>query len=70
MCRPTSMNGVGKKIQQDSRAIQYTSEVVNYTVLKYIKSVINCFSWGAPHHPGWVPAPGPVFLPMHSPTNS
>ena len=31
---------------QDSRAIQYTSEVVSDTVLKYIKSVMICFGWG------------------------
>ena len=37
--------------KQDSRAIQYMSEDVNDTVLKYIKSVIICFGWGAPTPP-------------------
>ena len=48
--------------EQDSQAIQYTSEVVNDTILKYIKTFITCFGWGS--------APGPVFLPMQSPTKS
>ena len=34
--------------KQDSRAIQYPSEIVNDTILKYIKTVIICFGWGAP----------------------
>ena len=35
-----AVGSVTKK--QDSRAIQYTSEVVNDAVLQYIKSVIIC----------------------------
>ena len=33
----------GSQIKQDSQAIQYMSEVVNDTILKYIKTVIICF---------------------------
>ena len=32
--------------KQDSQAIQYTSEVVHDTILKYIKTIIICFGWG------------------------
>ena len=51
--------------EQDSRAIQHTSEVVNDKILKYIKTVIICFGWGASAPPdplGWGSAPDPVFL--------
>ena len=58
------------KRQQDSRAIQYTSEVVNDTILKYIKTVIISLAGGGSAHPGWGSAPDPVFLSMQSPTNS
>ena len=44
--------------QRDSPVIQYTSEDVNETVLKYIKSVIICC------------LPDPVFLPKQSPSHS
>ena len=56
--------------KQDSRAIQYTSEFVNESVLKYIKSVIICFGWGGSAPSGWDATPDPAFLLMQSPTNS
>ena len=38
-------------LKQDSRAIQYTSEIINETVLKNIKSLTISFGWGAAPRP-------------------
>ena len=64
---------IKNKSKKDSQAIQYTSEVVNGTIVKYIKTVIISFGWGVSSPPdpiGWGSAPDPVFLPMQSPTKS
>ena len=48
-------------IKQDSRAIHYTSEVVNDTDLKYLKSVIVYFSWRLRNLPPQTPQPRAPF---------